>query len=352
MNTNQTLFDAAACTSQGDGHGDGRHVGAQLFAARTAGGHALEDIAHALNIRAEHLRALEEGWWDELPSQAYALGFLKSYARFLGLDAADMVARYRAENGHMDSDVVAPCRRLSPQPIEESRIPRTPIAVMSAVLALAGYCGWYFIEGSQYIAADSASAIPAHLAALAVPDASENVALETVYVQGVSTPAAPAVSLARVDLATITVSARHRIAMVTVPALDRRERVVAQVEPQAEPLAEPLHVASALARIGTPTLIRPAHAGIEEQARNSRITLRARTDTWILVEDAKDHAVRQGVLRAGEQYRAPDMKGLTLTTSNLNGLDVIVDGALKTLRPDDDSITRDLPLDAERLAAL
>jgi cytoskeleton protein RodZ len=348
MNTNETLFDAAARTSEGDG----QHVGAQLFAARTAGGHALEDIAHSLNIRAEHLRALEEGWWDELPSQAYALGFLKSYARFLGLDVADMVSRYRAENGHMESDVVAPCRRLSPQPIEESRIPRTPIAVMSAVLALAGYCGWYFLEGSQYIAADSVSAIPAHLAALATPEAADHVVSEVVYVQGVSTPAARRATLAGADLAAVTVSARHRIAMVTVPALDRRERVMAQVEPQAEPLAEPLHVASALARIGAPTLIRPAHAGVEDEAPNSRITLRARTDTWILVADAKDHAVRQGVLRAGEQYRAPDMKGLTLTTSNLKGLDVIVDGAVKTLRPNGDSIARDLPLDAERLAAL
>jgi cytoskeleton protein RodZ len=342
MNTNETLFDAATCTSPCTSQGDGHHVGALLFAARTAGGHALEDIAAALNIRAEHLRALEEGWWDELPSQAYALGFLKSYARFLGLDAAEMVSRYRAENGHMESDVVAPCRRFSPQPIEESRIPRTPIVLMSAFLALAGYCGWYFLEGSQYIAADSASAIPAHLAALAVAD---GVVSETVYVQGVSTPVASEAPPA-VTLAAITVSARHRISMVTVPPVLRREPVVAQAEPA------PLYVASALARISAPTLIRPANAGVEEQARDSRITLRAKTDTWILVADAKDHAVRQGVLRAGEQYRAPDMKGLTLTTSNLSGLEVIVDGAVKALRPNGDSIARDLPLDAERLAAL
>jgi len=345
MNTNETLFDAAACTSQGDGP----HVGAQLFAARTAGGHALEDIAAALNIRAEHLRALEEGWWDELPSQAYALGFLKSYARFLGLNTAEMVARYRAENGHMESDVVAPCRRFSPQPIEESRIPKTPIAVMSAFLALAGYCGWYFMEGSQYIAADSASAIPAHLAALAATDgAAPDAVSEAVYVQGVSAPVARETPAPAADLAAITVSARHRIAMVTVPPLHRRDPVVAQ----AAPAPEPLHMASALARISAPALIRPANAAVQEQAEDSRITLRAKTDTWILVQDAGDHAVRQGVLRAGEQYRAPDMKGLTLTTSNLSGLEVIVDGDVKALRANGDSIARDLPLDAERLAAL
>jgi len=341
MNTNETLFDAVACSPEEDG----QHVGAQLLAARTAGGHSLEDIAATLNIRTEHLRALEEGWWDELPSQAYAVGFLKSYARFLGLNVADIVARYRAENGHLESDVVTPCRSLRPQPIEESRIPRMPIVVMSAFLALAGYCGWYFTEGSQYIAADSASAIPAHLAALA--DA------EPDYVQGVTPAAATSIEAPKAEpavlLAPVTVPTERQIAMVTVPHLALRDRLVAQARPAT---AKPTQVASALASLGAPALIRPANAGVEAVPEGSRITLRAKTDTWILVEDAKDHAVRQGVLRAGEQYSTPDLKGLKLTTSNLDGLEVIVDGEVKTLRANGGSIARDLPLDAERLAAL
>src|SRR5690606_35891097 len=101
-----------------------------------------------------------------------------------------------------------------------------------------------------------------------------------------------------------------------------------------------------------PALIRPANAGMEAEAKDSRITLRAKTDTWILVEDGQDRTVRQGVLRAGEQYRAPDVTGLTLTTSNLNGLEVIVDGRVKTFRANGGAIARDLPLDVDRLAAL
>ena len=45
-------------------------------------------------ISTNNLRALEEERFEELPGKAFVRGYLKSYARHVGLDVADVLLRY------------------------------------------------------------------------------------------------------------------------------------------------------------------------------------------------------------------------------------------------------------------
>ena len=59
----------------------------------------------ALRIRRVYLEALEEGRLRDLPAPAYAVGFVRTYARALGLDADEMVRRFReAPSGRRPQD--------------------------------------------------------------------------------------------------------------------------------------------------------------------------------------------------------------------------------------------------------
>lgn len=70
------------------------HIGGALRAARETRGVSVEEAAWRTRIRPEYLRALEDERFDALGHQAFARGHLHSYARFLGLDAAALVADY------------------------------------------------------------------------------------------------------------------------------------------------------------------------------------------------------------------------------------------------------------------
>ena len=72
-------------------------AGADLRAARERVGWTLQDIAAALRIRLQYLEALEDGRIAELPGNAYALGFLRTYASALGLDPDEIARRFKAE---------------------------------------------------------------------------------------------------------------------------------------------------------------------------------------------------------------------------------------------------------------
>lgn len=89
-------------------------LGAWLRHSRESQRVALEDAVDALRIRRRYLQALEMGDYDALPGPIQARGFLRNYARFLGMPIEDVLARYDAE--------------LSGQPlqprIQEIRVPK------------------------------------------------------------------------------------------------------------------------------------------------------------------------------------------------------------------------------------
>src|SRR5919197_705017 len=61
-------------------------IGSTLREARTRQELELGDAERATRIRARYLGALEEERFDQLPAEAYAKAFLRTYADFLGLD--------------------------------------------------------------------------------------------------------------------------------------------------------------------------------------------------------------------------------------------------------------------------
>lgn len=71
-------------------------IGQSLRETRLARGATLEAVEAKTRIRARYLRALENERFDELPGEAYAKGFLRTYADHLGLDGQEYLAAYRA----------------------------------------------------------------------------------------------------------------------------------------------------------------------------------------------------------------------------------------------------------------
>lgn len=57
----------------------------------------LEDIEEKTKIKRETLSALEEDRYQDLPSAAYIQGFIKNYARILGLKPEPLLAIFRRD---------------------------------------------------------------------------------------------------------------------------------------------------------------------------------------------------------------------------------------------------------------
>lgn len=60
-------------------------------------GLSIEDVVSALKIRKNFIVDIENGDYTSLPSESYAMGFVKNYADFLGISEAKAAALFRRE---------------------------------------------------------------------------------------------------------------------------------------------------------------------------------------------------------------------------------------------------------------
>ena len=70
-------------------------LGTHLREHREAKGITLEEIGRVSNISLSYLRALEEEQYHILPASTFTIGFLRQYARCIGLDPEDVILRYK-----------------------------------------------------------------------------------------------------------------------------------------------------------------------------------------------------------------------------------------------------------------
>ncbi len=90
-------------------------IGHILREARENRGLTLEEVQAKIRINARYLAAFETGQYDALPTPVHARGFLRNYARFLGLDPQPLLDRYLTVQGMEAQVMVArPNQEITP----------------------------------------------------------------------------------------------------------------------------------------------------------------------------------------------------------------------------------------------
>jgi cytoskeleton protein RodZ len=83
-------------------------LGERFRAAREARGLTLSDVAEHIRIRSVYLAAIEDENWAAIGAPVYIRGFLRTYARFLGLDPEEVVADFNGQASAPSEPVTSP----------------------------------------------------------------------------------------------------------------------------------------------------------------------------------------------------------------------------------------------------
>ncbi|HKU66376.1 MAG TPA: RodZ domain-containing protein [Candidatus Baltobacteraceae bacterium] len=83
-------------------------LGERFRAAREQRGLTLSDVAEHVRIRSVYLAAIEEENWKAIGAPVYIRGFLRTYARFLGLDPEEAVSQFNALAGTAAAPAAGP----------------------------------------------------------------------------------------------------------------------------------------------------------------------------------------------------------------------------------------------------
>ena len=149
-------------------------IGARLAAARLAAGIDLADIARDTRVPLRHLRAIEADAHDDLPALPYSVGFVKSFARAVAVDADEAAAQFRRET----SKVAHVPATATLEPLDERRLPSRGLvtasvaALLLVVGGLTAYGAGWFDSAPEVAQADAPAATATEPAVVApdVPD--------------------------------------------------------------------------------------------------------------------------------------------------------------------------------------
>ena len=116
-------------------------IGAEVASARAESGMQISEVAQLLRISKHYLKDIEAGAFGNLPGPTYVSGYLRTYAKAVGLDPKRIVDRYRLL---LDADSAAVQYSF---PVDHQRPQRSGamVASMIVILAIAGYGGWYLM---------------------------------------------------------------------------------------------------------------------------------------------------------------------------------------------------------------
>lgn len=297
----------------------GPDVGAALRAIREFQGVSLQDVADATRIRRAYLAAVEDMRLDELPSRPFALGYVKAYARHLGANPEAAVERYKLDApDHEEGQLRAPVG------VRRERDPRMGAIIAGGLLIIGAVVLWNISQRTIKADAPPPAAVSDTVqvaASSAVPPAAGNG--DGGFVVGQPTP--PPAESTTPELYKTPGLENAAAAGGSADAGDAAGRA------QAAAAAQSTTIPEAVADVGSP--FQPQGAVLGAPAGKSNVILQARKSGQLVVRGADGTPYFARQLLAGEAYRLPQLKGLTIEVTDPGLFNVYVNGALKGRLP-------------------
>lgn len=270
-------------------------IGQTLREAREAKGLVLSDVAMLLRIREAHLAALENDDYDSLPGKVYAIGFIRTYSNHLGLDAAELIDRYKGLNPS----------RVYEEPVydvTEDDEPMSPALKITAGVALIAvvYLVWLFAgsPNEQIVVSPAPPEVTEELdetAPSAVAEAKNDDALQTPTAAGDASEAA----VDEADAASVEALVQTEIASATEPK-------IADETTATEAAAEPPVTAEA-AVLSTDT-----------------IQIRAKRRTWMRIESSEGKVLYSSIISKNDSFDLDANKSYFLATRDAGALEYVI----------------------------
>ncbi len=283
-------------------------VGAMLKEVRLNQGLKTADIAKKLCIRKIYLDAIEDSNYKEIPPLPYGIGFIRSYANYLGLNGGNIVELYKEETNIAEPKDI---HVLEPQP--EASMPGMQYIIISLLAIVLIYLGWSSLSSTT----DTNTDIDVSQTDIQVSDAPSDAGVIVLEDFNFEPPAEEEI----------------------VPENEQPQNKAA-IEDQIK-ISDQSYVESAENDIINSGLkeknFEETQSATPEKAEDkvldipdNGVFIEVLKETWVEVKDESKLYLSK-VLQKGDTYTVPEGKGMILSFGKYDGANVYINGVLTTV---------------------
>jgi len=332
MNASQIETTAAASVNPGE----------TLRKVREANDWTLAQVAGQLNLSTKTLSQLEAGEFDQLPGHTFARGYIRSYAKLLGMDQASMVEAFDRYTGtdakgsqvHNLGNVEQPIR------ISQSLLRLLGFALL---LVLVGTGLFWWQEHSSTGGMPSALNL-AHVEVDSADGTTQIHPLDEPEDQAMAQVLQPSQEAGSADSLPLQPVAAEPGAMpapaAATPLVPAGEATAASASPtESAAPAAPLQPAATPVTAAAPSAAPTAPestatpAPVEPAAGEGVLSIRFTADCWTQVSDASGKTLFRGLKRAGDSLELTGKKPLDVRLGFAHGAEVSFNGKPVNLAP-------------------
>jgi len=255
-----------------------------------------EQASAILKVRVKIIKDFENGNQIDLPGLAYKIGFVRSYARLLGLDS-DLLVKEFKESLELSS-YKEEYKFLTPN-IEPKKI--LPIgAVLSLFISLIIYTGWYYSDRSNNVNQISNQVLENENKTL--PNLAENkyIIIEDSFESNKSMSS---------DFKKNSDEVKKNVLNTEIEVKDDKFPIDEEIT-----LTDKIRIEQNEAETNEMS------AKANERDPSTEMVLKAIGNSWVEIEDIDGNILMTRLMRPGETYVVPNITGLTFNTGNAGAL--------------------------------
>ncbi|WP_440467097.1 RodZ domain-containing protein [Pseudomonas sp. YH-1] len=322
-------------TSQSDVIGTTRaNPGETLRQARENKGWSTAQVAGQLNLTENALRQLEQGSFDQLPGHTFARGYIRAYAKLLGMDQAQMVTAFDQYTG---TDATGSNVQALGRVVEPVRLSRNLLRLFSlALLAVLIGFGYFWWQERAARPAETGSLNMEHVEVESADGTTEIHTLDEPEDQAVAedqanTPVVPTEPAG--DTGSAEAPAEGTPPAVTAPAVPGAPSVaetapaqVPQAPAQQSAAQQPVAPASPAAPVAPAAPTEAPAAPVVASAGQGVVKVQFSADCWTQVTDADGKVVLEGLKRKGDSLEVAAKAPVQLRLGFAQGAQVSYNG--------------------------
>ena len=274
-------------------------VGAMLKEVRMQKDLKLIDVAKQLCIRKHYLESIEDSAYSDIPPFPYGIGFIRSYAKFLGLNAENIVDLYKEE-----THISEPANMHVLEPQAEANVPNLRYIIISIVAIVLLCIGWL---------AYNRVAVPTNDFSSEYGDNSNSGGVIIVEEFNADQIAPKAESIAQEQIdpedslqITVTDEVYQEPEVTETEKVEPAEKTQSTEESLTENSAEPV--------VDGPVVV-----------PNTGVFIEVLTESWVEIKDDTKLYLSK-VLQPGETYTVPEGAGMILSVGKPDGVKVYING--------------------------
>ena len=284
------------------------NIGKICLDARVTKSLTQEQASAILKIRVKIIKDFENGDEIDLPGLTYKVGFVRSYARLLGLDGDFLVKEFKSS---LDlGDFKEEYKFLSPT-IQNNNFFTMGVG-LSFLIAIIIYSGWYYTERSKSIEIAFDQASESKKDEMVIKNTNNYVIIEEKKnLQSNSLPSIKQDENTQVS----------KLLNQTIVNKKILEKEMIEDEITFRNDSSKINEANVFISDNKVEIISSEMSALaNERDRSTEMVLKAIGNSWVEIEDIDGNILMTRLMRSGETYVVPNKSGLTFNTGNAGAL--------------------------------